>query len=205
MSDNKKEIKVSPLVCTLDIETAALSNNCKIFTIGAVVGDILTGQIKDEFYIRVAPQGQETRDVDDSTMENFWGDYNVVSKEARREVFDTSLPRVKLSEAFAKLNTFIREQGEPVQVFGNGSEFDNAIVLEAYRYYGIFPAWKHWCNQSVRTLVYTGRLLMGVDPKYDIPFEGIPHHALHDARHEFKYIHHIMSSLKGKLVIDPPY
>ncbi|WP_279448496.1 hypothetical protein [Aeromonas hydrophila] len=31
-----------------------------------------------------------------------------------------------------------------------------------------------------------GRLLLGADPKYQIPFEGVQHHAGDDSRHEAK-------------------
>ena len=75
-------------------------------------------------------------------------------------------------------------------------EFDNVLLADAYDKWGIEQPWQFRGNQSLRTAVWMGRKLLDIDPKYDLQFEGIQHHALHDARHEAKYLLHIMGAFK---------
>ncbi|MNJ07612.1 hypothetical protein D3C77_17120 [compost metagenome] len=42
-------------------------------------------------------------------------------------------------------------------------------------------------------------ILLGIDPKYQLPFEGTRHHALHDVRHEEAYLITIMAAFNRGL------
>lgn len=199
-----KEIQQNPIVAVIDLETGSLRNKAHIFTAGMVIGNILTGEIFSEHYYRVASDGQEGRISDSETVTDFWGDLNKVSREARREIFDLELDRIPLEEVLVRLNEDICGVVEKLDiknlhVMGNGSEFDNAIILEAYKELGVKPAWPHGNNQSLRTLVWMGRLLLGIDPKYQNEFIGIRHHALDDARDEFNYSTAIVQKFKEAL------
>ena len=191
ISNDVKTITRNPIAGVLDIETGSLRNNAHIFTIGLVIGNLVTGDILAESYYRINGTGQEDRIKDHDTLEVFWKDSSLVSPEAQREIFDEDQPRMSLAEALLRLNADINDFKEKhdvkhINITGNGSEFDNAIITEAYRDLGIELPWKYGDNQSLRTIVWMGRLLLGIDPKYTIEFEGILHHALHDSRHEFK-------------------
>jgi hypothetical protein len=194
------------IVGVLDIETGSLRNKAHIFTIGLVIGNVVTGEILGEYYYRVSAVDQEGRIIDNDTIVGFWGDSSKVSLEAQKEIFNTMLERMPLSDALLKLNSDIvefknRHKLKRIDIMGNGSEFDNAIVIEACHEFDIKPAWSHSNNQSLRTLVWLGRLALGIDPKYDIPFDGVVHNALDDCRHEFKYaaaiVKSLLSAIKG--------
>ncbi|MEM8467778.1 3'-5' exonuclease, partial [Morganella morganii] len=91
-------------------------------------------------------------------------------------------------DALLGLSSFVSEFcGEQVQVWGNGSSFDNVILRSAYENCGITPFWKHWNDRDVRTIVELGRNA-GIDPKKDFPFVGEAHNALDDALHQVNYV-----------------
>lgn len=46
----------------------------------------------------------------------------------------------------------------------------------------------------MRTMVLLGKQL-GFDPKRDMPFDGVAHNALDDARHQVKYLSAIWQQL----------
>lgn len=207
ISNDVKTITRNPIAGVLDIETGSLRNKTHIFTIGLVIGNLVTGEILAESYYRINGVGQEDRIKDHDTFEVFWKDSSLVSLEAQREIFDETLPRMSLAEALLKLNDDINDfkkkhDVKQVNITGNGSEFDNAIIVEAYRDLDIELPWKYGDNQSLRTIVWLGRLLLGIDPKYAIEFEGILHHALHDCRHEFKtastIVRELLAAIKEK-------
>jgi inhibitor of KinA sporulation pathway (predicted exonuclease) len=45
-------------------------------------------------------------------------------------------------------------------------------------------------------MVDIGRQLRGANPKKDLPFEGVQHNALDDAKHQAKYVSAIWQTLK---------
>jgi hypothetical protein len=63
-----------------------------------------------------------------------------------------------------------------VRVWGNGADFDNAIVTEALRVTGRPPAWDHWNSRCFRTLK---NLRRDVEAPARI---GVLHNALNDAQ-----------------------
>lgn len=72
-------------------------------------------------------------------------------------------------------------------MWGNGVDFDNVILRNAYDAVSIEPFWKHWNNRCVRTIVELGRNA-GIDPKKTLQFEGDQHNALADAIHQAKCV-----------------
>jgi len=75
-----------------------------------------------------------------------------------------------------------------VYVWGNGSVFDISILEHAYKQLEMPIPWKFWNIRDVRTL-----LDMAEINKKEVPFAGIPHYALDDARHEAKLVELAMS------------
>ena len=188
--------KQNPLVVVIDIETLGTAIDSVIATIGAVIVNIFTGEIVSRFYIRCKTEYQANRTHSSDTMA-WW----LKQEEAPYlEVFNEKLHRFHLHLALNMLNDFIIDHiPERPQIFGNGPEFDNALLEHAMKQENIQPAWDHGCNQSLRTMVFIGRQLLNYDPKKTLPFKGVPHHALNDAEHEAQYLCSIISKLTQAL------
>ena len=191
---------MNPNVVVTDIETGGLGIDCTILTIGAVYGNVLTGEIGDRFYKRIELD-QPGRVTDHGTLK-FWDRIKTETPKAYDEAFNTSLNRIPLYDALVEFNQWINTKYvdlKSAHVFGNGPEFDNARLEHAMRQYNVRPAWFFGGNQSFRTAVWMGRMLLNIDPKYTLDFKGLPHIAIDDAEHEFLALHHIVSSFKEKL------
>ncbi|MCX4045671.1 MULTISPECIES: 3'-5' exonuclease [Aeromonas] len=186
------------LVAVVDIETLAQGHNAVIGTIGVVIVDVAQLRAVDEFYCRVdLAQG---RQHDDDTMA-FWERQRIESPAAWEEMFGNA-GRLFLVDALKALSNFLGRHFDKVatvELMGNGSEFDNVLLADAYLQWGVDQPWWFRGNQSLRTVVWMGRQLLGIDPKYQLPFEGCRHHALHDARHEAAYLIHILTAFKQGL------
>lgn len=190
-----EELNLSSKIAVIDIETLSRRTNAAIGSIGCVVIDLLERKECAEFYTRVDLDKQPKRDFEAGTIK-WWHDQQELYMAAYNELYDPKLERLQLSVALQQLGEFLNQQfgDKKIQLFGNGPEFDNVILDNAYEKAGLKTPWHHGGNQSVRTVVLLGRLLLGIDPKYG-DFDGIKHHALHDARHEARYVLDIFSKL----------
>lgn len=102
-----------------------------------------------------------------------------------------------ITEALSELSHFINRHAdntEYLKVWGNGATFDNVILRGAYARTGHLCPWAFWNDHDVRTIVTLGRAT-GFDPKLDMPFDGVMHNALDDARHQAKYVSAIWQRL----------
>lgn len=184
----KREQPEVTKIAVIDIETLAKSEKSKIASIGCVILDVKTLQIlPDYFYMPININDQKGRVNDESTM-LWWFKQALENKKAFDAAFaNPEACNIKL--ALNGLSDFLgRVFGdEPVNMFGNGPEFDNVILADAFAQYGIKLPWDYWNNQSVRTMLLTYRMISG-NQQPDIKFEGTKHHAIHDARHEAKII-----------------
>nr|WP_249534104.1 3'-5' exonuclease [Escherichia coli] len=115
------------------------------------------------------------------------------SREAQSAIFTDEIP---LDDALLQLREFINENsGESfVQIWGNGANFDNVILRRSYERQGILCPWRYYNDRDVRTIVELGNSI-GFDVRMAIPFEGIPHNALDDARHQAKQVSAIWQKL----------
>ncbi|EHK6581444.1 3'-5' exoribonuclease, partial [Escherichia albertii] len=115
------------------------------------------------------------------------------SREAQSAILADEIP---LDDALLQLREFIDENSGEffVQVWGNGTSFDNVILRRSYERQGIPCPW-HYCNdRDVRTIVELGGA-MDFDARTAIPFEGERHNALDDARYQAKYVSAIWQKL----------
>jgi len=199
------QIENSPVVITIDLETLGRGERAVIGTIGAVARNVTSRKELGTFYTRIdLTIEQPGREQHEDVME-WWDGMASSNPAAWREMFDPDLPRGTLFRALEGLAEFITmikahcRPGSYVQVLGNGSEFDNAIMAHAYESLGLALPWQFRANQSLRTLVWMGRMLLGVDPKYSVPFSGIQHHALDDAKHEANTMQAIIDTFREQL------
>ncbi|ERB16555.1 exonuclease [Escherichia coli] len=179
----------------IDIETMGTNTNAPIVVIGAVFFDPQTGEIGPVFYIVISlTDAMNTGAVPDGGTIEWW---LVQSSEARSAILVNQIP---LDDALLQFREFISEHSDEkfVQVWGNGATFDNAILRRSYERQGIPCPWRYCNDRDVRTIVELGKTI-GFDARTAIPFEGVPHNALDDARHQAKYV----SAIWQKLIPNP--
>lgn len=191
------DLKANPVVCVLDIETRSTEVNAIIPSIGAVVGNVLTGEILGRFYERIEHVGGQERRVHDDNTEAFWERLREEAPEAWKEIYDPTLSRKPLKEVLESFNAFLIEHfgNDKAALFGNGPEFDNAIMENAYKSMGIKPSWRYVNNQSIRTALWYGIMVFGTDLRKQLYFKGTKHHALDDAVYEFTILSEVTSRM----------
>lgn len=177
MSRNKPVTKLA----VLDIETLDKKPGAIIFAIGCVIVDVDNLEIVNEFYT-IANPDQKGRTAGNGTPE-WWIKQSAESPDAFEQLKAAYGTNKTLKAALYELGSFLNDEfnGEPANVFGNGPEFDNVIVDDAFAWAGLKTPWPYWGNQSIRT----SNLLMQIaGVKSEREFVGIKHHALDDAYHE---------------------
>ncbi|TJF21580.1 exonuclease [Escherichia coli] len=173
---------------SVDLETMGTNPDAPINSIGGKFFDPETGEMGPEFSKTIdAKTGGGTVDI--STIE--W--WLVQSSEARSAILVNQIP---LDDALLQFREFISEHSDEkfVQVWGNGATFDNAILRRSYERQGIPCPWRYCNDRDVRTIVELGKTI-GFDARTAIPFEGVPHNALDDARQQAKYVSVIWQKL----------
>jgi hypothetical protein len=177
MSRNKPVTKLA----VLDIETLDKTTSAVIFAIGCVIVDVEQLEITNEFYTVINPN-QKGRTTGNGTPE-WWLKQSLEAPEAFEQLQAAYGSNKTLKAALYELGSFLREEfnEEPVNMFGNGPEFDNVILDDAFSWAGLKAPWPYWGNQSIRTSNLLAQL---AGHKIDREFVGIKHHALDDAYHE---------------------
>lgn len=166
-----------PIHIMIDIETAGTKPGCKILTLGATQFRLQDRMPKQYFYAPITVASQGLMDIPDiATME--WWDKQ--SEEAINNAFHSPnarpLPAV-LTQFMEWLAALKADQGGEIYIWGKGASFDEPVLREACRRYGIIPVWSYKTAMCHRTLEFIGQFL-GIDTS---AFEGIKHHALDDA------------------------
>ncbi|EOJ6166737.1 3'-5' exoribonuclease [Escherichia coli] len=168
----------------IDLETMGTNTNAPIVVIGAVFFDPQTGEIGPVFYIVISlTDAMNTGAVPDGGTIEWWLKQ---SSEARAAILTD---QVKLKDALSQFRKFINEYSDEkfVQVWGNGATSDNAILRTSYERLNIPCPWRYHNDRDVRTIVELGKTI-DFDARTVIPFEGVRHNALDDARHQAKYV-----------------
>lgn len=169
----------------LDLETLSSKGNAAIVAIGAVAFDGETGEIIDRFYHKIDPQSCEDKGLHISASTFIW--WMQQPDAARAEFKEGNLPNL-----WVILNLFhhwIIKQ-KPVGLWGNGSDFDNKILENAYRACEMTVPWDFRINRCFRTI---RAINMDVDVS-DIE-QKVRHHALHDAEWQTQVLLRIMNGI----------
>ncbi|MBJ8374878.1 3'-5' exoribonuclease domain-containing protein [Citrobacter cronae] len=178
----------------VDLETMGSGPDAPIVSIGAVYFDPSTGNTGAEFYQVVSLESSMSFGMkpDASTIQ--W--WLKQSSEARSAILVDEA--MGLRETLELLADFIAENAangsHTVQLWGNGCSFDNVILRRAYALTETPFSVPFWNDRDVRTMVELGKSV-GINPRFDIPFEGDMHNALSDARHQVKYVSAIWQRL----------
>ncbi|MEB7337512.1 3'-5' exoribonuclease [Escherichia coli] len=172
----------------IDLETMGKNPDAPIISIGAIFFDPQTGDMGPEFSKTI--DLETAGGVIDRDTIKWWLKQ---SREAQSAIMTDEIP---LDDALLQLREFINENsGESfVQIWGNGANFDNVILRRSYERQGIPCPWRYYNDRDVRTIVELGKAL-DFDVRTAIPFEGVPHNALDDARHQAKQVSAIWQKL----------
>ena len=173
---------------SVDLETMGTNPDAPINSIGGKFFDPTTGEMGPEF--SKAIDLETSGGIIDRKTIKWWAKR---SREAQSAIFTDEIP---LDDALLQLREFINENsGESfVQIWGNGANFDNVILRRSYERQGIPCPWRYYNDRDVRTIVELGNSI-GFDVRMAIPFEGVPHNALDDARHQAKQVSAIWQKL----------
>ncbi|WP_313079526.1 3'-5' exoribonuclease domain-containing protein [Atlantibacter sp.] len=178
----------------VDLETVGSNPDAPIVSIGAVFFEPSTGETGPEFYqvVDLASAMRFGAQPDASTI--LW--WMKQSSEARSALLVEDA--ADLDVALTLFSEFLCENAangtKSVQVWGNGATFDNVLLKQSYGLVGGAAPWRFVNDRDVRTIVELGNAV-GINPRYDIPFEGDKHNALADARHQAKYVSAIWQRL----------
>lgn len=166
----------------IDLETFSVKSSGMFVSIGACKFDPFSGavDVDSTFYRRVDWESSwdAGREFDFSVL-RWWLKQN---QEAREEICKRGQPLDKVLADFHEWLPF-----DPV-VWGNGSNFDIAILDHAYNG---DPKWKFWNIRDVRTVVDIASGIVD-RPK----MEGVCHNALEDAIHQAKYVCEMVQKLR---------
>lgn len=178
----------------VDLETMSKKPGAPLVSVGAVFFDPASGKTGAEYYQVISLESSMSFGARPDASTILW--WLKQSPEARSAIVvdDT----VGLVEALEQFLDFIAENAandsKNVQLWGNGSSFDCPLLEAAFELADTpFPI-PHWNYRDVRTVVELGKAV-GLNSRYDIPFEGDQHNALADARHQVKYVSAIWQRL----------
>lgn len=157
----------------IDLETLGTVPGCVILSIGAVYFDELSVSEEKQLYSVVSQASCEEAGLHISEQtKKWWEDKD----EAARKVLDEARnPHMAFSlrTALSDLNDFVENRGR--RVWGNGGDFDNALLAAAFHSVGMEPVWDFWNNRCYRTVKNQFK-----DVK--LARTGTYHNALDDAR-----------------------
>ncbi len=155
----------------IDFETLATTPNAQVLSLGAVIERAGHDRKEGHWFFS---QNNQHRHVDPAT-EAWWIKQ---SNEARMLFDDCATKGISLDQFLDEFTEFIQPAGK-LQVWGNGATFDVSIIEHIFRSKGRKIPWQFWNVRCYRTI-------KACHPSFglDIPFKGVKHNALDDARHQ---------------------
>lgn len=177
-----------PRMIMLDLETAGQGPDAAIIAIGAC--NILPGGLSNVMFYHVVDV-QSVFDIggviDPGTF--LW--WMKQSEEARSVFKQPGNHIANVLDQFAVFLDAISEgQPKKVQVWGNGSDFDNVILAQTYKRAGIPLPWSWWDNRCYRTIKAAFRKSVPEPER-----TGTKHNALEDAIHQAKHLAMILQHM----------
>ena len=173
----------------VDLETLGTRAGCVILSIGAVVFDPKADSVGEEFYSVISARSCLNRGlvVDDSTL-RWW---TLQTDEAQSVLKMAQDPRSRsLETVLGDFNMWLETLGSKknIEVYGNGSDFDNAILYAAYAACTMDANWHFWNSRCFRTL----KNLTSIKADARI---GVHHNALDDAKFQALHANKILRYL----------
>ncbi len=154
----------------IDLETMGQGHDAAIVAIGAVEFDRTARETGQEFYLTVDLESAvRCGGVIDPSTVMWW----MRQSEHARQALDG---KSDIAQALATFSGWLRSRGDlsQVRIWGNGSDFDNVILANAYRRLLLPTPWKFWNNRCYRTWKNEHR-------EVSMERSGTHHNALDDA------------------------
>lgn len=163
----------------VDLETLGTVPGCVLLSIGAVAFNPRNGDVDEQgFYTAIKISGQEDAGLHICPRTQAWWDDQ--SPEARK-VFDDPGAQL-LGEALLAFNRYLYNFGADVRLWGNGADFDNALLSAAYRAANVSPHVKPYNGRCYRTLKNLAPHIK-MEKRH-----GTHHNALDDARSQAAHL-----------------
>ena len=167
----------------IDLETMGTGSNAAICSIGAVEFDLESGTLGREFYETVDLQSSVNAGgaMDAATV--LW--WLKQSEAASKELLD---PSTDIYVALTLLTDWMCDSETPlkeIRIWGNGADFDNVILINAYERLGMVAPWGRRSNRCYRTIKSMNGDLV-------IERAGIHHNALDDAKSQAQHLIKLM-------------
>ena len=166
----------------LDLETMGNRSTSAIIAIGAVRFSVALG-IEDEFY--------KVIDLNSSMCSGCSVDADTImwwmrqSHDARKQFRVGNTPLV---DALKEFTSWINWNSE---VWGNGSDFDNVILANAFHQCNLKQPWPFYHNRCYRTM-------KNMFPEIVMKRKGTYHNAVDDARSQADHLLRILAYMKGE-------
>ena len=156
----------------LDLETLGTQADCVVLAIGAVKFDVDGSPLGERFYVECDIDDQLTngRTITGATI-SWW----MSQSAAARQVFLGGQEKPPLFVGLEMFAEFLSDNPD-VKVWGNGAEFDIAILSHAYASERMQQPWLYRNSRCYRTLKS-----LSLRPKRTAFLPGVPHNALDDA------------------------
>lgn len=162
----------------IDLETMDTASTAAIVSIGAVKFD--KDGIKDKFYAIIDLEDCVRLGLTMSPSTVKWW----IRQTNKSDTFNDSLS-VNLALALIRFSEWI---GHDAKVWGNGSDFDNVILSNAYNACSLTSPWKYYNNCCYRTI-------KNLAPHIKMCRQGIHHNALDDATSQALHLIEIVKEL----------
>lgn len=171
----------------IDLETMGTQVDAAIISIGAVGIDLEAMEVTDRtFYAQVSLRSNVLagRKIDPDTL--LWW---LRQSDAARAAFRDNDKAISLSGALLAFTDWFGQFGD-VPVWGNGATFDNVLMAESFKGFGMKTPWSYRNDRCFRTL-------RALYPHVQAPFgAGTAHNALDDAVYQAKHFVEIMAALR---------
>ncbi len=178
----------------LDLETLGQTPRAAFFEIGAVFFDPMTANLGETFHQIINPLTCYEYELLRNPKTLQW--WEKQSDEARTNLIAAQNCEIGISQALLLFYNWLNDNCglEQLKVWGNGSDFDNAIMANAYAQTNVNGGktpWSFWNNRCYRTI-------KALAPKIKIERTGTHHNALDDAISQAKHLQSITRKLRLK-------
>ena len=169
----------------LDIETMGKRPSAPIVYIGAVAFNLEERKIGPVFSHDISLESSvRSGAVLEASTVTWWLRQ---SEDARKLIYEGTSELVFVLQRFSNFCGGLCNR-QLLNMWGNGSEFDNVILGESYERLGLVTPWEFWNNRSYRSKKKEV-------PDLRIVHEGIHHSAVDDAMSQVKHLFAIYDHL----------
>lgn len=175
---------------SIDLETLDTKPSAVVLSVGLAAFNPDTGAVFDTHYTQFSnleSQVERGRTISPSTVRWWMGR----SEDARRTITDTDGASSMVQGLFEVREFFQKHAATLEGVWGNGSDFDNAILGSLFETYNDKQPWAYHLNRCLRTLKNFQLPDNFVEPAR----VGTHHHALDDAVYQAQHIMAISKAL----------